>query len=113
MKMLFISTENVVEEVDLTEDQIREKIDGWMEIVRPKGLPMYCIIVDEDGIRKEKEFNEVGSYWYGYFRHGNPIVGDILVSKLDGAGNFVPLTVEDIAHLREQIEFAHRYIGEI
>lgn len=104
-KMLFISTEDVVEEVDLNDDQIREKIDGWMEIVRPVGLPNYCLVVDEEGLLKQKKFNLYGAYWYGYFKHNAPIVGDILVSKLDEPGNFIDLTPEDITYIKSQIKF--------
>jgi len=105
MKMLFISTENVVEEVDVNDDQIREKIGGWMEIVRPVGLPNFCLVVDEEGLLKQKKFNLYGSYWYGYYRHNAPIVGDILVSKLDEEGNFIDLTSEDITYIKGQIKF--------
>jgi hypothetical protein len=102
-KMLFISTEYVVEEVDLNEDQIREKLNGWMEIVKPVGLPNYCLVVDDEGLLKNKLINMVGSNWYGFFKHGQPIVGDILVSKLNRAGEFVDLTPEDMTFLKGEI----------
>ena len=104
-KMLFISTENAVEIVDVNNDQIREKIGGWIEIVRPVGLPNYCLIVDEEGLLKQKKFNLYGSYWYGYYRHNAPIVGDILVSKLDEEGNFIELTSDDIIYINDKIRF--------
>jgi len=103
MRMLFISSQNVVEEVDVNDNQIREKIGGWMEIVRPVGLPGYCLIVDEEGLLKQKLFNLYGSYWYGYYRHNAPIVGDILVSKLDEPGNLISLTPEDVIHIKDRI----------
>jgi len=102
--MLFVSTENVVEIVEVNDDQIREKIGGWMEIVRPRGLPNFCLLVDEEGLLKNKPINSVGSLWYGYRTHGNPIVGDILISKLDGEGNLVSFDDADILYVKREIE---------
>jgi hypothetical protein len=101
--MLFISIENVVEEVDVKEDDISKKINGDLEIVRPRGLPNLCLLVDEEGLLKQKPINKVGSLWYGYLNHGHPIVGDILVSKLDGEGNLIDLSIDDIAYTRGEI----------
>lgn len=102
-RMLFISIENVVEEVDVKEDDISKKINGDLEIVRPRGLPNLCLLVDEEGLLKQKPINKVGSLWYGYLNHGHPIVGDILVSKLDGEGNLIDLSIDDIAYTRGEI----------
>lgn len=97
---VFINTQGGVEKVSLTDDDaMREKIGGWLEIVNPKGLIGYCLIVDEEGLLKEKECNYFGSYWYGFFEHGQPIVGDILVSKLSRNGDFVSLSEDDMNYI--------------
>jgi len=108
MKAIFITTKDDVSIVEVNtcpdSSEIIEKIGGYMEIVYPKCLPGYCLLVDDEGLLKGKEFNYYGSFWYGFFSHGNPIVGDILVTKLDSRGDFVSLTDEDIVEIKRSID---------
>lgn len=73
--------------VDVPEDcgweWMRDKISSeWIEIVRPVRLPNgYVMIVDEEGILNRKPPNMVGSWFYASDKHGEAIVGDILIMK--------------------------------
>ena len=60
----------------------KEQVDGWIEIVRPRFLysitmmpTTACMIIDEEGIRKHKPINRIGTELYG----ACSIVGDILI----------------------------------
>ena len=54
----------------------------WMEIVRPEKLPRgYALICDEEGLMNDKPINPFASWLYGFEKHGQPIVGDILIVK--------------------------------
>lgn len=85
MKGIKIATTGTVDIIKLSHPlykSLQEVIGGHIEIVRPKGLPQpYCMIVDGEGLLKEKDFNPVGSYFYGTQNHGHPIVGDIVLCK--------------------------------
>lgn len=58
-----------------------EVIGDWIELVRPKGIPGYLMLVDENGLLKEPPMNLAGSLFYGTQFHGSPIVGDIVIAK--------------------------------
>jgi hypothetical protein len=55
----------------------------WCEIVRPRHrLPKgFVMIVDEEGLLKPNELNHVCSWFYESEKHGNPIVGNVMVLK--------------------------------
>lgn len=54
----------------------------WIEIVHPKRLPNgFVMIVDEEGLLKPNVLNHVGSWFYESDKHGDPIVGNILILK--------------------------------
>lgn len=54
----------------------------WIEVVHPEKLPEgYAMIVDEEGLLTEKPLNRFGSWLYGIEKHGQPIVGDVLIVK--------------------------------
>lgn len=54
----------------------------WCEIVRPRRIPGRCVmIVDEEGLLKDNELNPVGSWFYETDKHGEPIVGNIMILK--------------------------------
>ncbi len=57
-----------------------EVVGDWVEPVRPRGLPGYLMLVDENGRLKELPQNIVGSLFYGTPMHGHPIVGDIVIA---------------------------------
>jgi len=70
-----------------------------IETVRPDGLPDgLLMVIDEMGKIKDRPINIVPSVWYGYFRHGDPIVGPVLVVREE-------LTAEglDLAGLNKEL----------
>lgn len=79
---------------------IGKAIDGHLEVVHPMLLPRpYCMIVDEEGLLKEKQMNPFASVLYGYVAHGQPIVGTVVLMKegiRDGEPDIVGLDEEDI-----------------
>lgn len=68
-------------------DKFRNVIDcDCIEIVRPKFIPKYVnilnnivMVVDGDGFARKKNVNVLGSIFYGYYEHGCPIVGDVIL----------------------------------
>ena len=108
MKALKISTDNEITIVDVEQplyEGLRSIIDGYLECVNPRGLPRpYVMIVDEEGLLKEKAMNLVGSVLYETFKHGSPIVGDIVIMReehnYDGT-DFAGLTAEDTEELTQ------------
>lgn len=63
----------------------------------------YILIADDEGLLKDKPYlNLVGSYYYGAHKHGQPLVGHVLIMKEAGA---------DIRWLTE--EEAKEVLGEI
>jgi hypothetical protein len=78
MRHVLVTTNNEATVVEVAnDDAIRTLIGGWMEFVSPRGLPRYTLIVDDEGLMKNKPRNEIASAWYGGL-----IVGDILVCKV-------------------------------
>ena len=70
----------------------------WMEIVRPHKLPHgYALICDEEGFMNNKPINPFASWLYGFEKHGNPILGDVLIVKED----FDPLEGADLVPIPE------------
>lgn len=55
----------------------------YFENVYPRGLEEpYMMIVDEEGLNKEKPvLNFFASWLYETHKHGQPIVGDVLIMK--------------------------------
>ena len=54
----------------------------WIEIVRPRRLPEgFIMLVDEEGLLKPNELNPVGSWFYQTDKHGEPIVGNVMIVK--------------------------------
>lgn len=108
MKGIKITTCNTIDIIDLNEPlykSLQEVVGGYIEIVRPKGLHHpYCMIVDEEGVLKQKPLNRIGSELYNFENQGNnsPIVGDIVIVKeveLDEGRDISPLTEDEIAEL--------------
>lgn len=85
MNALKITAKGEVSQIEVSQPfykSLQEVVGGYIEIVRPKGLPQpYCMIVDEEGLLKEKPPNIVGSVLYGTAEHGQPIVGDIAIMR--------------------------------
>lgn len=60
----------------------------FIEIVRPRYMYLELdflrdavMVIDESGLMKNKDINVLGSILYGIQKHGQPIVGDILIMQ--------------------------------
>ena len=86
----------------------------WVEVVRTRRLGnKYIMIVDEDGFQKDHPvFNEIGSYLYGIEQHGQPIVGDAVIIRIerdpDGSEGFEWLNPEEAEILTNTIRIGLR-----
>ena len=57
-------------------------VDGPIEMVVPRGLSRpYCMIVNENGLLMDLRINPIGSWLYGTYAHGHPILGTIVIMK--------------------------------
>lgn len=107
MKGLVISTKQKMRVVDFGEpayEAIRKAVGGWLEIVHPKGLTdPFCMVVNEEGLLRGLPMNLIGSILYETYRHGNPVVGDIVLLKegftTPGERDFIGLNEDDINFL--------------
>ena len=81
MKTVKVTPDNIISVIDVDFDNFRDlqkAVGGHFETVSTKTLyetfkmPM-IMLVDEDGIMKQKEVNRLGSYFYDADRHGWPI----------------------------------------
>ena len=85
---------------------------GLIEPVTSPRLPkQFCMAVDEEGKCKGLPRNDFGSWLYGVDKHGEIIVGDVFLMKMDRGPDgydLVGLTDQDIHHLarRFQLELA-------
>ena len=87
---------------------MQEQVGGWIEIVRPRRLPDgFVMIVDEEGLLKEKPLNMVGSWFYETDKHGSPIVGDVLIMK-EEFGDEGP---ECVGMTEEEVDKIFKIIG--
>jgi len=86
--VIICRTNGTVEDMGLTEghdlrwyaEQIGAK---FVELVHPRGLKSpYILLCDEEGRLKEKPvINFLGSWLYETHKHGEPIVGDVVIMK--------------------------------
>lgn len=85
MKGLVITTENEMQVREFGEpayETIGKAVGGWIEVVHPKGLPdPFCMVVNEEGLLHGLPLNLFGCILYDTVRHGNPIVGNIVILK--------------------------------
>lgn len=98
---ILVTAENTVEQIVLeAEDDslwipITDAIGGFMEIVRPRSFnEPYIMIVDEEGLLKDKPINLWASFAYG-----ETIVGDVLIMKegfRNGEPDIIGLESEDM-----------------
>lgn len=91
MKTLKITTDNKISIIDLDFDHksLREEVGGYVELVRTQKLLDYfktkvVMIVDEEGLVKNLPVNPMGCYFYDTNKHGNLIVGDVILGLLVG-----------------------------
>lgn len=82
---------------------VRQVLDGCFECVRPRGLPEpYVMLVNDEGLIQHLPMNLFGSFLYGTFGHGQPIVGDVILMKTgyrDGEPDIIGLDDGDIERL--------------
>lgn len=80
------------------------EVGGYIEIVRPKGLPEpLCFVCNEEGLLHGLPLNAFASVLYCTLDHGHPIVGNIVIMRegfVDGEPDLVSLTEEDIVQIR-------------
>lgn len=103
MKGLVITTDSLMRTEEYTtplHESIGKTVGGWIEVVHPKLLPApYCMIVNEEGLLLGLPVNLLGSILYESFRHGNPIVGNIVFCKegfVEGERDIIGLDDDDL-----------------
>lgn len=83
MKGLVVTTDNEVSVKEFDQPlykSIGEVVGGYIEIVHPRGLAYpFAMTVNEEGLMQNLPLNLVGSYLYEAHKHGNPIVGNIVI----------------------------------
>ena len=71
----------VADEIDLS-NIAKELGCDWCEIIRPRRLPRgYVMVGDEESKLKPNFENFVGSWFYETDKHGEPIVGPVMILK--------------------------------
>ena len=111
MKGLVVTTENVLMERDYKEPlykTIGKDVGGWIEICHPRMLPQpFVLVCNEEGRLLGLEPNPFGCIVYDTPRHGQPIVGDVVLMKegfnSDGEPDIVGLEKEEIIFLGAMI----------
>ena len=102
MKTVKVTPDNIILIIDVDFDDfhdLKKAVGGRFETVSTKTLyetfkmPM-IMLVDEDGIMKQKEVNRLGSYFYDADRHGWPILGDIVFAIAAGEDIEAPSDAE-------------------
>lgn len=110
MKSLIVTAGGEISVADLEAPLYRSlnSLLGGFEIVNPRGLQRpYCMIVDDEGLLKEKDANVVGCILYETGKHGHPIVGDIAILRVEfgtTGADLAGLTDDDILKLRPKFE---------
>lgn len=107
MKGLVITTDNLMRTEEYTaplHESIGKTVGGWIEVVHPKLLPApYYMIVNEEGLLLGLPLNLFGCILYDTVRHGNPIVGNIVILKegftTPGERDFIGLDEDDVKFL--------------
>ena len=110
MKGIVITTDNEMSIRDFTSplhESIGAVVGGWIELVHPRGLSHpYCMIVNEEGLIEQLDFNAVGSFLYQTYIHGSPILGNIVIMKhgfTEDGPDIVGLDDGDISYLTQYI----------
>lgn len=103
MKGLVITAEDKMQVREFGEpayETIGKAVGGWIEVVHPKGLPdPFCMVVNDEGLLLGLPLNLLGSVLYESFRHGNPIVGNIVLCKegfVEGERDIIGLDDDDL-----------------
>ena len=86
-------------------ETLGKEVDGWIEIVHPKGLSRpLCFVCNEEGLMRDLPMNAFGSILYGTHVHGHPIVGNIVVTRegmTEDGPDLVGLTDADIVKIKK------------
>lgn len=120
MKGIVISTKDEVSVQEFAEplyQSLNAAVGGYIEHVRPMRLQApYCMIANEEGLLLGLPENNVGSYLYGADRHGNTIVGNIVIMKdgynADGEPDIVGLDENESANLLDAFTEKARLIRD-
>lgn len=103
MQGIKITTDNKVSVVNINANDYHEIIEcigcNFFETVKVPDLKSFFLqdavmLVDEEGLLKNLDFNLVGSWFYGTRFHCNPIVGDLLIFGQNGP-EFIGLDMID------------------
>jgi hypothetical protein len=83
MKMIVIHPDETAEIKEYSGYQsLFDHFGGYIEPVYPRRLPKpFCIVVDESGKLRGLKVNPFGSWLYETDRHGETIVGDVILLK--------------------------------
>lgn len=108
MKTVKVTTDNVVSvlDIDFGLHSLQTEVGGSIETVHAQKLRSYfggpvMMIVDEEGILKEKPVNRLGCFFYGTAIHENPIAGDLIFATAKG---------DDLIGLRDAEEVKQRLL---
>lgn len=118
MKTIKITTDNKLTIIDVDFDDYRDiqKAVGCERFETAKtqrlfdffGQPV-MMLVDESGLIKGLKPNAVASYFYGFFEHGQVIVGDVIFAKPMGEDIVAP---DDIKWMKEKLIRTYVHILE-
>lgn len=85
MKGIVITPEGEVSVRDFPEPlykTVGAVVGGLIQVVNPHGLPEpFRVVVNEEGRLKKLPFHPIASCWYGTQKHGQPIVGTVVLLK--------------------------------
>lgn len=107
MKIIKVTTDCAIKIIKINESiskLLNKELNSNFEIVYPRRLTLpYCMIVDENGQTNNLPVNPIGSYFYESDINYIPIVGDIIILKVEG-GNLVGLNDFEAMNLKKGIE---------
>jgi hypothetical protein len=62
--------------MDFQLDELNEMVGGYIEVIRPPGMPGVIMVINEEGKLKNLPHNAIASkFWH----HADPIVGNVLL----------------------------------
>ncbi len=86
---------------------VGEVVGGPIEVVHPRGLAEpFCMIVNEEGLILDLPINPCGCGLYETWKHGSPIVGNIVLMKVDyrnGDRDIIGLSEEEASSIMKQL----------
>jgi hypothetical protein len=116
MKALKVTADNAVSTIELSPPlykSLQPEVGGYFEIVHPRGLKHpFVMIVDEEGLLKDKPLNLCGSVLYETRKHDSPIVGDIVIMREDYGAEGPDIFGLEEQHIEELIPFLNSIIAQ-